>query len=97
VEELYHLPIDDLEVVINQYPNIEEIVWLQEEPHNMGAWTYMEPRLRELAARIATHRHSVPIPIRYCGRPESASPAEGSLSLHKQEQSRILREVVSFH
>lgn len=97
VEELYPLPIDDLEVVINQYPNIEEIVWLQEEPHNMGAWTYMEPRLRELAARIATHRHSVPLPIRYCGRPESASPAEGSLSLHKQEQSRILREVVSFH
>ena len=50
----------------------------------MGAWTYMEPRLRELTGDRA------PMPIRYIGRPERASPAEGSLATHNSEQARIV-------
>jgi 2-oxoglutarate dehydrogenase E1 component len=54
---------------------------LQEEPRNMGAWTYIEPRLRALLPHA--------VPIGYIGRPERASTAEGSASSHAREQSRI--------
>ncbi len=54
---------------------------MQEEPANMGAWTFVVPRLRELSE----------LPLFYAGRLESASPAEGSLSLHMPEQQRILK------
>jgi 2-oxoglutarate dehydrogenase E1 component len=96
VEELYPFPADELEFLIRNYRNLRDIVWLQEEPSNMGAWRYMEPRLRELASKI-THQTSATISISYCGRAESASPAEGSLSLHQQEQARILRDVFRKH
>ncbi len=92
VEELYPFPVTELEFIIRTYRSLHEIVWLQEEPRNMGAWSFMEPRLRDLAGRIAAHG-SPTIAVRYCGRPESASPAEGTLSQHQQEQQRLLREV----
>lgn len=92
VEELYPFPVTELEFIIRTYRNLHEIVWLQEEPRNMGAWSFMEPRLRDLAGRIAAHG-SPTIELRYCGRPESASTAEGTLSQHQQEQQRLLREV----
>ena len=61
---------------------LREVVWLQEEPQNMGAWSYIAPKLREVADPA--------IPIVYVGRPESASPAEGSLARHTIEQHRII-------
>jgi 2-oxoglutarate dehydrogenase E1 component len=79
VEELYPYPVDEIRDVIRSYPNLRELVWMQEEPSNMGAWTFVEPHLRELFA-----------PVRYIGRPESASPAEGSKVRHDIEQARIL-------
>ncbi len=86
VEELYPFPALELEAVIKAYQQVEEIVWLQEEPQNMGAWSYMAPRLRDLV------HHS--LKVMYCGRPESASPAEGSLSQHEPEQARIVYDAV---
>ena len=68
--------------VIGQYPNLTEVVWAQEEPRNMGAWTFMESRLRELLGDS--------VPVRYVGRPNRASPAEGSADMHAAEQSRIV-------
>ncbi len=94
VEELYPFPTNELEFIIRNYRNLQDIVWLQEEPHNMGAWTYMEPRLRDLIARSTNH-HPAPISLVYCGRPEAASTAEGTLSQHRQEQGRLLREAVA--
>jgi 2-oxoglutarate dehydrogenase E1 component len=94
VEELYPFPTNDLEFIIRNYRNLHEIVWVQEEPQNMGAWSYIEPRLRELIDRIVAHDH-IPITITYCGRAESASPAEGSLAQHQHEQARIVREAVT--
>jgi 2-oxoglutarate dehydrogenase E1 component len=79
VEELYPFPSDDIRAVIRSYPNLREVVWLQEEPANMGAWTFVAPRLRELFERVT-----------YAGRPESASPAEGSKTRHDTEQARII-------
>ncbi len=83
VEELYPFPAAELEAAIAGLPALREIVWVQEEPRNMGAWTYAEPRLRALAGGR--------LPVRYEGRPERASPAEGYAHRHVAEQNRIVR------
>ncbi|MCS6842502.1 MAG: 2-oxoglutarate dehydrogenase E1 component [Roseiflexus sp.] len=86
LEELYSFPADELRDVLAGYPNLQEVVWLQEEPENMGAWRYVAPRLRELIGPDLT--------LSYIGRPESASPAEGSLALHLIEQQRLIAEAL---
>jgi 2-oxoglutarate dehydrogenase E1 component len=68
------------------YPALRELIWVQEEPRNMGAWSYVEPKLRELAPDG--------VRVRYAGRPERASPAEGYPAAHAAEQSRIVREAL---
>lgn len=83
VEELYSFPREELADVIGSYPNLREIVWLQEEPQNMGAWSYIAPQLYELLPGNTR--------LRYIGRAASASPAEGSLALHIIEQQRIVK------
>lgn len=90
VELLAPFPLDKLRHVIDGYPNLQEIAWVQEEPRNMGAWTYMEPRLRDLLGSLDR-----PIPIGYAGRPERASPAEGFLGHHAIEQARIIGEALN--
>ncbi len=82
VEELYPFPEWELRAQIERYPALQEIVWVQEEPRNMGAWTFVEPRLRELA--------SDRLEVRYEGRPRRASPAEGYADKHAAEQARIV-------
>ena len=86
VEELYPWP-QEIGRAVDAYANVEEIVWVQEEPKNMGAWTYVSPRLR---ADIGTM-----LPLRYIGRPERAAPAEGYHNTHVQEQARILSEALA--
>ncbi|NTV62968.1 MAG: 2-oxoglutarate dehydrogenase E1 component [Oscillochloris sp.] len=86
VEMLYPFPAEELSALLARYPALQEVVWLQEEPQNMGAWSYIAPRLRELLAPS--------IPIRYVGRGESASPAEGLHSQHTLEQNRIIRTAI---
>ena len=88
VERLAPFPDEEISRVLARYPNLTEIVWAQEEPRNMGAWTYVEPRLRELLQGQGVER---PLPLRYAGRPERASPAEGSLERHGVEQARIIQ------
>ena len=84
VEELYPWPHDDVSRVVDAYPNVVEIVWAQEEPKNMGAWSFVAPRLRASAGNALI--------IRYIGRPERASPAEGYYASHQAEQARIVSE-----
>src|SRR4051812_30044123 len=86
VEELAPWP-KDLSKVVDMYPNVEEVVWAQEEPKNAGAWTYVQPRLR---ASIGT----LPM-LKYIGRPERASPAEGHKTDHDANQARIVDEVLT--
>jgi len=83
VEQLTQFQGHALRAVIGHYPNLAEIVWLQEEPRNMGAWAYMGPRLRDLIEDE--------LPVRYIGRPERSSPAEGSPYRHAEEQAAIVR------
>jgi 2-oxoglutarate dehydrogenase E1 component len=86
VEELYPFPEDELRAVVTGYSHLREIVWMQEEPCNMGAWTYIAPRLRDLVGWTGE--------LIYAGRREAASPAEGSKLLHAAEQERILTEAL---
>ncbi|TXG81650.1 MAG: 2-oxoglutarate dehydrogenase E1 component [Thermomicrobiales bacterium] len=81
VEQLAPFPRTYLGKTLALYPNLQEIVWLQEEPRNMGAWTYINDKLREISNGV---------PVDYIGRPERASPAEGAADLHAIEQKRIV-------
>ncbi|MCM3749021.1 2-oxoglutarate dehydrogenase E1 component [Paenibacillus pasadenensis] len=81
VEQLYPFPDKEIAEIISRYSKLEEIVWVQEEPKNMGAWTFMEPRLREVAGGKSVH---------YIGRPDRSSPASGHQDVHAAEQQSIL-------
>jgi 2-oxoglutarate dehydrogenase E1 component len=87
VDELYPWPGDALAAVVDTYPNLEDVVWAQEEPKNMGAWTYVAPQLRVATGNMLT--------VRYVGRPERASPAEGYKEAHDVEQKRIITEALT--
>ena len=82
VEQLYPWPFEAVAEVLSGYPDAREIVWLQEEPENMGPWNSVKGRLYE--AHGDTHT------IRRVSRPESGSPAVGSLAVHKQEQAALI-------
>ena len=87
VDELYPWPGDAVSAIVDRYPNIEDVVWAQEEPKNMGAWSYVAPQLRVATGNMLT--------VRYIGRPERASPAEGYGDAHKAEQSRVVAEALT--
>jgi len=86
VEELYPWPHARIAQVVDSYPAIDEVAWVQEEPKNQGAWSFVAPRLR-----VSTGNALV---IRYYGRAERASPAEGYPSDHAAEQARIVSEAL---
>lgn len=82
VEQLYPFPARALKETIERYPNLQEIVWAQEEPKNMGAWDFMHWRLKKLINNA--------LPVNYVGRRRSSSPAEGSKTAHIKNQSMIV-------
>ena len=86
VEQLYPWPKDGLEAVLARYPSAEEVVWLQEEPENMGAWNFAHSRLH----RLLRGTHS----LRHVSRAESASPASGSAALHRLELEDLMVRAV---
>ena len=87
VERLYPFPADDLQAILDRYPTIESIAWVQEEPRNMGARKFVLPQIR----------HLVPykIPLGDISRPERSRPAEGYPAAHHLEQARIVREALT--
>jgi len=86
VEQFYPFPQNALKETLAGYPNAKELVWCQEEPKNMGGWTFMESRLENLLSRCERPR--------YVGREASASPATGSYAVHTQEQQRLVNEAL---
>jgi 2-oxoglutarate dehydrogenase E1 component len=82
VEQLYPWPEEQLEVVLSRYPSAREVVWLQEEPENMGPWTYVHGRLHRLLRDDYVLCHA--------SRAESASPATGSAAVHQLETEDLL-------
>ena len=86
VELLYPFPEGQLLELMARYPNLREVLWVQEEPRNMGGRAYMFPRLMQIMAPQ--------IHFGYVGRPERASPGEGYPAAHAAEQSRIVRTAI---
>lgn len=86
IEQLYPFPKEKVEAILKRYPNLQEIVWVQEEPKNMGAWHYIAPTLFELASGSLT--------AGYMGRPDRSSPAGGDPHVHKKEQERIVQQAL---
>ncbi|MCL4538948.1 MAG: hypothetical protein M1378_04995, partial [Bacteroidetes bacterium] len=85
IEQLYPFPAEELKDAVKGYKKFREIVWVQEEPENMGAWSYVRPRLQEL--------FGTEFPISYIGRTPNASPADGSTTLHIAHQKEIIERV----
>jgi 2-oxoglutarate dehydrogenase E1 component len=83
IELLYPFPEDEIQEVIDSYPNLREILWVQEEPKNMGAWTFVQARLRETVGEE--------LPVLYVGKPARPSPAQGSARFHKEEHARVIQ------
>jgi len=82
LEQFYPFPGKRISEIVESYPNLREICWTQEEPQNMGGWTFVEPRLRSLIGDN--------VYLRYIGRTSSASPATGSYAIHDLEQKQIV-------
>jgi 2-oxoglutarate dehydrogenase E1 component len=86
IEQLYPFPTDAVSALVASYPTLDEVVWAQEEPQNMGPWRSIRHRLEE----AATGR-----PLRFVGRPWRASPSEGYPTAHLIEQARIARDALT--
>jgi multifunctional 2-oxoglutarate metabolism enzyme len=86
LEQFYPFPLRRLSEIVAKYTGATEFAWVQEEPHNMGGWTFVRDRLQELLGDAAE--------LRYVGRSASASPATGSYSIHQKEQSEIVSEAL---
>ena len=87
IEQLYPFRIDEVRQVIERYSKLQEVVWVQEEPENMGAWEYVRPILSELVRNKWR--------LRYIGRSRSSSPAEGSAARHAVNQEAIVQKAFS--
>ena len=89
LEQLYPFPKDALEEVLALYPNCQRVIWVQEDPLNMGAWNFLNSRLRKLAEMRGLSLH-------YVGRPESSSPSEGSSTLYRVNQQALVEQAFAF-
>jgi multifunctional 2-oxoglutarate metabolism enzyme len=87
VEQFYPFPRTAIKESLAKYPNANDLVWCQEEPKNMGAWTFVEGKFEDLIPRGDL--------LRYIGRAESASPATGNYSVHVKEQEKLVREALT--
>ena len=85
VEQLYPLPVRDMLGVIERYAALEEVLWVQEEPENMGAWDFVRPSLEGL---VGSRRLAV------LARPRSSSPADGSAARYAQTQAQLIKKVL---
>ncbi len=85
IEQLYPFHAEKIKEVISPYRSASKFVWCQEEPLNMGAWFFMQPRLDKLVGKA----------VRYAGRDRASSPATGSKAVHKREQKMLCEEAFS--
>ncbi len=83
LEQFYPFPKTMLADLFASYPNATDVVWTQEEPSNMGGWTFVKDRIDEIRGDLK---------LTYAGRAASASPATGSYTIHNLEQDKLVRE-----
>lgn len=87
VEQFYPFPLSAIKDAVARYSNATDLVWCQEEPKNMGAWTFMEAKFEDLVPGGDR--------LRYVGRAESPSPATGSYAVHVKEQEKLVHEALN--
>jgi 2-oxoglutarate dehydrogenase E1 component len=87
IEQLYPFPLKSLTAELGRFKTAD-IVWCQEEPRNMGAWTFVEPFIKWALDRAGSHTKEAT----YAGRPAAASPAAGTMSLHTAQLRKFLEE-----
>jgi len=87
LEMIYPFPTESLAQVVDAYPNLESVTWVQEEPRNMGAWSFVARRINELLPDG--------LALRYAGRPRRASPSEGYPQAHQVEQERLVLDALN--
>jgi 2-oxoglutarate dehydrogenase E1 component len=86
VEQLAPFPVKEIQNQITAFPNLAELIWVQEEPENMGALQYVRPFLAQITANQ--------VEFSWIARPRSASPAEGSNNLHAHNQRRLVEQAL---
>jgi 2-oxoglutarate dehydrogenase E1 component len=84
VEQLYPFPSDEIRALLDSYPKLRDVCWVQEEPENMGAWEFVRPLLEQLIDGRW--------PLRYIGRVRNSSPSEGSATWHQANQRAIVAQ-----
>ncbi|HDX9577745.1 TPA: 2-oxoglutarate dehydrogenase E1 component [Bacillus pseudomycoides] len=89
VEQLYPFSTEKIQAIAERFENLEEIVWVQEEPRNMGAWHYIAPILFELATDK--------VKVNYIGRPDRSSPSGGDPHVHRKEQELIINQTLNIN
>lgn len=89
VEQMHPFPFAQLRDTLNSYPGIEDLVWCQEEPLNMGSFSYVAPRIGTTLAETESYKN---LTLRYAGRDPSASVAAGSKAMHTAEEEAFLNE-----
>ena len=88
IEQLYPFPRDDVRAMIDTYPNLKEVVWVQEEPKNQGSWYYMQSRGTMIGCLKDQHTFG------YAGRFYSASPATGLMPIHLAQQKELISDAL---
>jgi multifunctional 2-oxoglutarate metabolism enzyme len=88
LEQIYPWPQEELEKILWRYPSTTDVIWVQEEPRNMGAYLFVQDKLQPMLD--ATRRE-----LRYVGRAEAASTAAGSYKRHSQEQAAVIEDAFS--
>ena len=87
IEQLYPFPMEEVKAAIEQYTNVEDFVWCQEEPQNQGAWYCSQHNFRAAIPAGAD--------LKYAGRPASASPAVGYMSVHLKQQKALVEDALT--
>jgi 2-oxoglutarate dehydrogenase E1 component len=88
LEQMYPWPAEEIDQMLWRHPSTADIVWVQEEPRNMGAWAFVRGKLQPM---LDKSRRT----LQYAGRPEAASPAAGSAKRHAQEQAAVIEDAFS--
>ena len=93
VEQLYPFPADALIAAFSRMPNVETLVWAQEEPKNQGSWTFVEPYLEKVLAEVKAK----PTRPTYAGRKAAAATATGLARNHAAQQAALIAEALGHH
>ncbi len=88
VEQLFPFPRDEVKAIVHSYPNLKEVVWVQEEPKNQGSWYYMQSRGTMIGCLSDHHTFG------YAGRFYSASPATGLMPIHLAQQKELVSDAL---